>query len=169
MNGKQIPLIEHESIDELKRLRNKSSMAQEIKRFDIIILIQSNNISSFKASQNLSVSPETARQTLLKYNELGSKGLIDKRYNNQSGDTFKTPEMLNRIDKLMQQECIYGGAWNGVKLQRWVRENFGRNVAYSTVYNWIKELGYSWKYPRPKHKNSSDLEKEKFKKNNLWD
>lgn len=167
MNGKRIPLIEHESIKELKRLRNKCSISQEIKRFDIIILMQTNEISSFKASRNLNVSPETARQTLLKYNALGVKGLIDKRYNNQSGDTFKTPEMLERIDELMQEECIYGGSWNGVKLQRWVRENYSRKVAYSTVYNWLKQLGYSWKYPRPKHKNSSDLEKEKFKKNNL--
>jgi transposase len=169
MNGKQIPLIKHESIDELKRLRNKSSIAQEIKRFDIIILIQSKDISSFEASRNLSVSPETARQTLLKYNELGAKGLIDKRYNNQSGDTFKTPEILERIDNLLQEDCIYGGAWNGVKLQHWVHENYGRKVAYSTVYNWLKDLGYSWKYPRPKHKDSNELEKEKFKKNNLSD
>ena len=68
MNGKRIPLIEHESIDELKRLRNKCSIAQEIKRFDIIILMQSDGISSFEASHNLGVSPETGRQALLNYN-----------------------------------------------------------------------------------------------------
>ena len=167
MNGKRIPLIKHEGIDELKRLRNKCSMAQEIKRFDIIILMQKKNISSFKVSRYLNVSPETGRQTLLRYNAWGAKGIMDKRCFNSSGSTFKTPEILNRINKLVQNDCFYGGVWNGIKLRRWVNENYRRKVALSTIYSWLKELGYSWKCPRPKHKNSNEIEQEKFKKNNI--
>ena len=167
MNGVGIKLEPHHTLDELKNFRNKSKKSNEIMHTNVIILMLSDGISSFEASRRLSISPETARNVLIRFNENGIDGLKDKRKSNKRGDTFVTEELLKDIDKHLSKECVYGGLWSGKKLQRWVEENYDKQVVISTIYRWLHTLNYSTKIPRPKHKKSSFEEKEKFKKNNI--
>lgn len=167
MNGKRIPLKPHDTLNELKAKRNKCRLPNEVLRFNLIILMKQNDISSFKAGQLLGTSREFANNTLHLYNENGSQGLKDKRCNNKRGDTFQNKAFLNHLEEIMINECPYGGLWNGKKVQRWVEENYGRRVVISTIYRWLWKIGFSWQSPRPKHKHSNKEEQEKFKKNNL--
>lgn len=167
MHGKRIELVHHNTLAELKAFRTKSKKSSEITHANIIILMESDSISSYRASKRLKISPERARQVLISYNKNGLEGLKDKRCTNKRADAFINDELLRQIDENLSKECIYGGLWNGKKLQKWVHENYQRLVAISTIYRWMHTLNYSPKVPRPKHYKSNPEEKEKFKKNNL--
>lgn len=167
MNGKRIPLEPHDTLDELKAKRNKCRLPNEIQRFNVIILMKQKGISNFKAGQLLGVSREFAHYTLLLYNEHGTFGLKDKRCNNKRGDTFKNDAFLKHLEEVMNKECPYGGLWNGKKVQKWVKDNYGKHFVISTIYRWLWEIDFSWQSPRPKHKHSDKEKQEKFKKNNL--
>lgn len=63
--------------------------------------------------------------------------------------------------------AIGGGLWNGPKVKAFLKYKFGIVVSRQTGHSLLKECDYSITSVRPRHKQTPNSEKEKFKKNNL--
>ena len=111
-------------------------------------------------------SPDWIRDLVRRYNKNGEVEIGDKRHNNKG----KTP-LLNNKEKQELIEALGsppkdGGLWTGVKVANWIKEKTGRRFIYpQRGWQYLVDLGFSLKVPRPIHKKTSKKIQNGFKKN----
>ena len=161
---KKLSIVKHYTDKELSKKIKKIKDANLVFKLTAIYIMQSKELSCNETSAEVGVSHDAVRRWVHLYNEKSIEGLIDKRKNNKRPNHLFTKEFLDKVEKLLSEECPYGGIWIGKKLQRWIENNYSVRLGISTIYRLVKRLGYSWKTPRPKHKKGNKEEQENFKK-----
>ena len=92
----------------------------------------------------------------------------------ESIEAFKKAGRTELVDKEKQEllEALRyppkdGGLWNGVKVAAWIKEKTGRDFIYpQRGWQYLVNLGFSLKVPRPTHKKTSKKIQNGFKKLN---
>ncbi|WP_405213709.1 winged helix-turn-helix domain-containing protein [Deinococcus sp. SM5_A1] len=68
----------------------------------------------------------------------------------------------------LQADFEQGQVWDGAQLQRWIKEQFGKDVSLSRTYEFIRAADFSPQQPRPQHVGGDDAANEAFKTKFEW-
>ncbi len=104
------------------------------------------------------------RDTVRRFNELGTEGLLDGRAGN-GRERLLTAEQEAELSAAIQDESPDGGPWTGPKVAAWIAERTGaEDIDPSTGNNYIRRLGFSKQVPRPRHPDADEKAQDAFKK-----
>lgn len=109
-----------------------------------------------------------ARILVNRYNNEGSKSLIDNRRNNEGQEAMLTDKQKKKLkNAILKEKPPDGGLWTSVKVSEWIGKAAKIDPPSAvTGWNYLKELGLAIQQPRTKHIHSaSEKEIKIFKKN----
>lgn len=101
-----------------------------------------------------------------RYNRFGIETVGDKRRNNPGKQPLLTDKQKEELITALKSPPKDGGLWNGVKVANWMKEKTGRVFIYpQRGWQYLVNLGFSLKVPRPTHKKANKQAQDNFKKN----
>ena len=90
-----------------------------------------------------------------------------RRYNTQAAEAYLKPKKKNlgreslllnvdqaQLWQLVQQPAPEGGLWNGRKVAEWLSEKMGLPVSRQRGWQYLQQIGFRLKTPRPSHTDS---------------
>ena len=161
---KLLTLESHLSVEELKQRYRKSSNSVERSQYQIIWLL-----ASGKAVQEVSsitgYSTKWIYHLAGRYNNLGEKGLGDRRKNNRGQNPMLNDLQLAYLWQRLQTPPPDGGLWNSRKVAEWMSELLERPVSKQRGWEYLRGYELRLKQPRSAHTQSDPFEQEKWKKN----
>ena len=120
-----------------------------------------------RAAEIGGVTRQIIRDWVVKFNELGPDGLIDRKQPGQPSRLNKTHrEALAAIVQSGPVPAIHGVVrWRIVDLCQWLFEEFRVVVSKQTLSRELRALGYRKLSARPKHHAQTEGAIEEYKKN----
>ena len=150
----------HDSEEELrKEIRNTKNGRYQL-RLRVILSVKI-GMSSSEIRKELLISSATYSNWIQKYNANGKEAL--KQHNsgraegNPKWDASIFYELFKKLD-LMQEH------WSIVKMQQWIKEEYDKDIPYSTIEYRLHKANYSWKTNRPSPYKGDKDKQEEFKK-----
>lgn len=163
-------LVQHHSLEELKKRYLKSQDSVESRRWHLLWKV-SLGWTLKNSAIAIGINYDYAQEILRKYNKLGAKALKNGHKNPKKRSRGKKPLLTKKqIEKLKQElESLPSpedGIWTGPKVARWIEKETGREKVWNQRgWDYLKKCRYSWQSPRPSHKKGDKLEQEIFKAN----
>ena len=161
---KKVQLEPHLSVQELYTRYRTSSGLVERSHYQIIWLLASGH-TPLAVSQVTGYSRIWIYQLLRRYNQLGAKALSDQRSSNRG-----QPPQLNDLQRAQLWQVLSGpapdgGLWNGRKVADWLSEWTGEQISRHRGWEYLREMGYRLKVPRPQHQETDLSQQQQWKKN----
>ena len=156
--GTAIALRTDYSSKELRRLAGRVKNAGQARRLLAIAAVLEGT-SREEAARIGGMDRQTLRDWVIRFNEQGSDGLINKSAPGAPGKlTKKHKAFLARLVEEGPIPAIHGVVrWRACDLIMRLYEEFGLSVSDDTVYRALKELGFSHVSARPKaYKQDAD-------------
>lgn len=165
---KKAYLAPHLSPNELKQKYLKSQDSVESRRWHLLWKV-SLGWTLKNSAVAVGINYDYAKEILKKYNELGEKGVENrknKHLKRRGGKkSLLTDKQLQKLAKELESRPADGGIWTGPKVARWIEEeNCVEKVWNQRGWDYLKKLRYSCQSPRPKHRKGEPLEQEEFRK-----
>jgi transposase len=103
-----------------------------------------------------------------RYNRGGPDALGDRRHRNPGAPdrALLDPDQRDELARALREPPPDGGMWNSPKVGEWIERKSGKAVGSKKQRGWdyLKDLRYSPKVPRPHHDKADKAEGEAFKK-----
>src|SRR3569833_3108805 len=100
-----------------------------------------------------------------RYDEDGPGGLGDRRRGNAGAKPLLGAEGEAALRAALSTPPADGGLWTGPKAAAWMAVRLGRKVWPQRGWDYLRKLGYSAQWPRPRHaKAASPEEQAAYKK-----
>lgn len=116
-------------------------------------------------SRRVGMEASWVRRLLLRYNEQGPQGLVDRRRSNRSERLLSADDLRDLEKEIQKNPPLGGGLWNGPHVAHWISRRLKRPVSAQVGWLYLKRLSMSLQVPRPRHHQSaSDQEKKAYKK-----
>lgn len=162
-------LVPHYSPSELKKRYLQNQEPIESRRWHLVWKV-SLGWTIKNTATAVGISYDYAIEIIKKYNELGEKGLKNRKKQNAKNGGEKrallTDKDLEKLAIALESKPSDGGIWTGPKVARWIEKETGvKKVWNQRGWDYLKKLKYSWQSPRPKHRKGNKEEQEKFKQN----
>ena len=155
---KKLSLSQHLSTSELlDRYRNASNVI--LKSHYQAIWLLSTGKTPKQVAETTSYTQTWIYQLINRYNEQGEEGLGDLRASNPG------KEPLAQLHQVLTNPAPDGGLWNGRKVAEWMSEVTGKKVTRMRGWEYLKQMEYTLKVPRPEHNEISLAEQRDWKKN----
>ena len=152
-----------ESVDFLKRQKKTVDNYKSSKRIDCLILLKSGTYKDLDdLSSDLGISLSTVRRWLNKYRLVGLKEYL-KKDSRRSTSSIITTEIHNGLKSRLEDPLNpFNGFWDA---QQWVKETYGVEVNYKTLWSYITDkLNGRIKIPRKSNiKKDKEAEADFFK------
>ena len=160
-----IPMRDDFSGDELRRFASASYSGEQTRRLIALAAIADGKNRMQAASVGL-MDRQTLRDWVIRFNEEGPKGLINKK---TPGRPSKfTAEQRCTLVKIVEEgpENYVPGLvrWRCIDLVAVVKERFGVECHAATISRILGEMGFSHISPRPQHPKQDDRTIEEYKK-----
>ena len=99
-----------------------------------------------------------------RYNHLGIAGVGDQRHHNSGGEPLLNEVQLAQLLQAIDRPVNESGLWNGRKVADWMSRLLERPVAPQRGWEYLKQMEYRLRIPRPAHLHSDSSEQENWKK-----
>lgn len=160
-----IAIKPHLSINELKVRYLKAHDTVEARQYHMLWLLGRGKRVP-EVSDVTGYTPDWIRKLVRRYNKDGEKTLGDRRHNNKGATPFLTDKQKAELVEALKSPPKDGGLWTGVKVASWIKERTGRDRIYpQRGWEYLVDLGFSLKVPRPTHKKANKKAQNDFKKN----
>ena len=161
---KQLSLSQHLSTQELlDRYRNATNVIEK-SHYQIIWLLSTGRTPK-QVAEITSYSQTWVYQLINRYNQQGKEGLGDLRASNQGKEPLLNDVQQAQLHQVLASPASDGGLWNGRKVAEWMSEITGKKVSRMRGWEYLKQMEYSLKVPRPEHQEISLQEQQNWKKN----
>jgi len=137
------------------------------RRIHLIWLMQTKGLSTKVAGQLIDMTQPTACRWARRYNSGGLESLVGKQ-EGQTPNRIISPEMQVVLYELFAKpppESVNGGLWDGPKVVAIVESNWGVQITRQTGWLHLRKAGYSPQTMRPRHRRTTDVQRDEFKKN----
>lgn len=99
------------------------------------------------------------------YNRIGPETLGDQRTSNRgSSERLLDDVQQALLWQALQEAPVEGGQWNGRKVADWIADLIGRPVSRQRGWEYLKQMRFRLRIPRPEHTESSLEEQAEWKK-----
>jgi transposase len=156
-------LAPHYTLDELVKIKNKSSDNGQKLRLRAIINIGKGKTLS-QTAEDLLTSRRSVGIWYLKYNENGTEGLLSNKGGRKEGNPKWDSEIF---EKLIEHLKNTGGYWSVPKMQEWIKETFKKTIPQQTIWYHLIIKKFSYKSSRPHPYKGDKEQQESFKKRAL--
>ena len=156
-----VPFTIHESLSELRKIRNKQPHLYLQKRIDCLIFIKTSKFTTRQDLANyLGVHKRTQERWLNKYKESGLKLLLSDEPKSRTSKTI-TPEIHQALEaRVYSSERPFLGYWEA---QQWVEETFGISIKYHWLRKYmVTHFKTKLKSPRKSHYQKDEQAIEAF-------
>lgn len=162
---RHITIQPHLTSSELKVRYLKAKDTVEARQYHALWLLSKGKIVP-EVADVTGYCPDWIRELVRRYNKEGEKALGDKRQNNKGKTPLLTDKQKQELIETLKHPPKDGGLWNGVKVAFWMKEKTGRSFIYpQRGWQYLVNLGFSLKVPRPTHKKRAKRAIDYFKKN----
>jgi len=117
-------------------------------------------LTAEKAAEAVGLSDVWVRKLVHRYNAKGPEGLQDGRKGNGARPKL-TDGQRAELFAALQAEPPDGGLWTGPKVAAFALSRFGVRVRKQTGWEWLRELGFRLKAPRPRHPRAASAEQQR--------
>lgn len=161
---KKLSLSQHLNTQELlSRYRNASNVVQK-SHYQVIWLLSTGKTPK-QVAEITSYSQTWVYQLINRYNQQGKEGLGDLRASNRGKEPLLNDVQQAQLHQVLTSPASDGGLWNGRKVAEWMSEIIGKKVSRIRGWEYLKQMEYTLKVPRPEHEESSRQEQQEWKKN----
>lgn len=161
---KKLVLSQHLSTQELfNRYRSASNVIQK-SHYQIIWLLSTSKTPK-QVAETTGYSQTWIYQLINRYNQKGEAGLGDLRISNPGKEPLLNDIQQAQLHQVLTFPAPDGGLWNGRKVAEWMGEIAGKKVTRMRGWEYLKQMEYSLKVPRPEHQEISLQEQQDWKKN----
>lgn len=161
---KKLSLSQHLSTSELlDRYRNASNVI--LKSHYQAIWLLSTGKTPKQVAETTSYTQTWIYQLINRYNEQGEEGLGDLRASNPGKEPLLNDVQQAQLHQVLTNPAPDGGLWNGRKVAEWMSEVTGKKVTRMRGWEYLKQMEYTLKVPRPEHDEISLAEQQDWKKN----
>ena len=161
---KKIVLSDRLSTEELL-VKYKSETNARAKSHYQIIWLLSTGISPLEVASVTGYSRTWIYQVIARYNQAGIEALGDLRKHNQGKKPLLNDVQQAQLHQVLSGPAPDGGLWNGPKVAQWMSEITGQEISRQRGWEYLKQMEYSLKVPRPQHREVSLDEQIEWKKN----
>jgi len=161
---KKLVLSQHLSTQELFDKYRSSDKVIQKSHYQIIWLLSTGKTPK-QVAETTGYSPTWIYQLINRYNQKGEKGLGDLRASNQGKEPLLNDLEQAQLHQVLTSPAADGGLWNGRKVAEWMSEITGKKVSRMRGWEYLKQMEYTLKVPRPEHQESSLQEQQEWKKN----
>ena len=161
---KKLSLSQHLRTSELlDRYRNASNVI--LKSHYQAIWLLSTGKTPKQVAETTSYTQTWIYQLINRYNEQGEEGLGDLRASNPGKEPLLNDVQQAQLHQVLTNPAPDGGLWNGRKVAEWMSEVTGKKVTRMRGWEYLKQMEYTLKVPRPEHDEISLAEQQDWKKN----
>ncbi len=161
---KRLTICPHLSLEELqKRYRNCSDPVEPSRYHIIWLLAQQKQVKEVAALT--SYSSDWIYKLARRYNQQGVQGLLDGRHNNPGAAPLLSEVQQAQLWQVLQEPPADGGLWNSRKVADWLSELLDRPISRQRGWEYLRQMEFRLKVPRPAHQEADPFEQEAWKKN----
>ena len=99
-----------------------------------------------------------------RYHAAGPAGLADRRHGNAGAKPLLDAAQRAALAEALQGAPAEGGLWSGPKVAAWIAKTIGREIHPQRGWDYLRELGFTLKRPRPRHAKADAAAQAAFKK-----
>ena len=163
-----IPLRKDYNADDLRRFSRNSTNSKQTRRLLALAMIYDGS-SRLAAARHVQVDVQSIRDWVLRFNEEGPDGLIDRK-------STGTPPRLNAAQRTALARIVEDGPvpyldgvvrWRLCDLVSWLHAEYRVTVSTSTLSRILRDMGYRNLSARPRHHAQDAQAGETFKKSFL--
>ena len=163
---KQLSLSHHLSTQELlDRYRNATNVIEK-SHYQIIWLLSTGKTPK-QVAEMTSYSQTWVYQLINRYNQHGKEGLGDLRASNPGKEPLLNDVQQAQLHQVLTNPAPDGGLWNGRKVAEWMSQITGKKVSRMRGWEYLRQMEYTLKVPRPEHQEISLQEQQDWKKNSV--
>jgi transposase len=161
---KRINIAEHSNISELEQLYKHAKDGIESRQYQIIWLLAQGKKTE-EVEEITGYSRTWIYALVKRYNELGIRGIGDRRSENQGVKALVDDIHQALLWQALQDNAPDGGFWNGRKVADWLSEVTGITISRQRGWEILRQMTFRLRVPRPSHTESDPVEQEAWKKN----
>ena len=157
-------MLEYLSTQELlNRYRNASNVIEK-SHYQVIWLLSTGKTIK-QVAETTNYTQTWIYQLINRYNEQGEEGLGDLRASNPGKEPLLNDVQQAQLHQVLTNPAADGGLWNGRKVAEWMSLVTSKKVSRMRGWEYLKQMEYSLKVPRPEHDEISLAEQQSWKKN----
>lgn len=161
---KKLVLSQHLSTQELfNRYRSTNNVIQK-SHYQIIWLLSTSKTPK-QVAEITGYSQTWIYQLINRYNQQGEEGLGDLRASNPGKEPLLNDIQQAQLHQVLTSAAPDGGLWNGRKVAEWTPQVTGKEVSRMRGWEYLKQMEYTLRVPRPEHQEISIQEQQDWKKN----
>lgn len=161
---KLVTIENHLTVEQLEQRYRYARQVTEKIHYQIVWLLATGR-TCLEVSQVTGYSRNWIYRLVRRYNTQGVKGLGDQRKRNIGRESLLEDIDQAQLWQLLQQPAPDGGLWNSRKLADWLSLHIGRQVSRQRGWEYLQQMGFRLKVPRPNHYESDFSEQMLWKKN----
>jgi transposase len=146
-------VVEHHSMGELQELFRREKDARLAKRIWVVWQARA-GLTEPQITASIGLSRRTVQTWVQRYNEEGLAGLRDRL--GRGRQPILSPEEQQAVAQRLEAGPQAGDVCSlrGLDFQKFIKDQFGKLMSLSAVYDLLHELDDEWLVPRSKHRKS---------------
>lgn len=163
---KQIAIANDLSPEELLVAYRQATEATQRSHYQIIWLLATGKTPQ-EVAQVTGYTRIWIYQLIKRYNQFGASGLGDRRHQNPGKEPGLTDVQQAQLWQVLSEKAPDGGLWNGRKVADWLSELTGKSISRHRGWEYLKQMTFRLRVPRPEHGEADPIEQENWKKNSI--
>jgi transposase len=161
---KRVTIEPHLSVEELENGYRQASEPVKRTHYQIIWLL-AKGMRTQEVVAATGYSRSWIYELVWGYNRIGPETLGDQRTSNRgSSEPLLDDVQQALLWQALQEAPAEGGHWNGRKVADWIANLIGRPVSRQRGWEYLKQMRFRLRVPRPEHTESSLEEQAEWKK-----
>jgi len=160
---KRISIKSHLSIDQLEKRYREAKDPVERTHYQIIWLLAQGR-SSAEVAGVTGYSRSWIYELVWGYNRIGPETLGDGRRKNPGAPPLLNDVQQAQLWQVLSGKAPDGGLWNGRKVAGWLSELIGQPISRQQGWEYLKQMRWRLRVPRPQHQEADLDEQEAWKK-----
>jgi transposase len=160
---KRISISPHLSLEELERRYREAEDVVERSHYQIIWLLVKGK-STAEVAEVTGYSRGWIYELVWGYNRQGAETLGDGRHDNRGAAPLMDDIQQANLLEVLQGPSPDGGLWNGRKVADYLSEVLGRPISRQQGWEYLRQMGWRQRVPRPQHRESDPEVQHEWKK-----
>jgi transposase len=161
---KRLTLVEHLSCAALEDRYRDASDPVERSHYQILWLLSKGKTTA-QVSEVTGYSLRWIRVLANRYNQQGEAGVGDARHHNPGAEALLNEVQQAQLLQAITAPVTESGLWNGRKVADWMSSVLERPVSPQRGWEYLKQMEFRLRVPRPEHQQQDSMAHQEWKKN----